>query len=208
MGAARALRAEELALERESQPLPENPGEVLRRRSTNRQDNAHEASLDRDRDLLVDPDAEVILPKDDIHRLRDEIDIVLVIAVGGFLGTLCRYELSAYWVQPSSAFPMAIFAINVSGSVLIGLIITHVMENMRPTRFLRPLTCVGFLGGWTTMSTFAVGSDHLISAGHPILAVVYIAATLIVAPLAAAIGISLGHALHSPQERAQRASDR
>lgn len=152
-------------------------------------------AVDVDADLLVDPDAEVVLPKDDVHRLREEIDILLVILVGGFLGTLGRYELSVHWSQSGTAFPLTIFTINVSGSLLIGFVLTIIMERIRPTRYLRPLTCIGFLGGWTTMSTLAVQSDHLISSNHIGVALAYLLATMLVTPAVAALGISLAHLL-------------
>ena len=161
--------------------------------------------VDVDADLPIDPDAEVFLPKDDAHRLREEIDIVLVILVGGFLGTLCRYELSTHWSQPSTSFPLTIFTINVTGSFLIGIILTTIIEKMRVTRYVRPLTCVGFLGGWTTMSTLAVESDHLISSNHLGVAMVYIFATMSITPVVAAIGISLAHLLPDGRQKTARA---
>ena len=163
-----------------------------------------ESTVDVDADLLIDPDAEVVLPKDDVHRLREEIDIVLVILVGGFLGTLCRYELSTHWSQSSAAFPLTIFTINVTGSLLIGVTLTTIMEKMRPTRYLRPLTCVGFLGGWTTMSTLAVESDHLISSNHLGMAMAYVFATMFLTPVVAALGISLAHLLPGSQRQASK----
>ncbi len=132
---------------------------------------------------------------------------MLVILVGGFLGTLCRYELSTHWSQSGTAFPLTIFTINVSGSLLIGIILTAIIEKLRPTRYLRPLTCVGFLGGWTTMSTLAVESDHLISSNHPEVAFAYVFATMIVTPLVAALGISLAHLLPRSREADEKAPD-
>lgn len=152
--------------------------------------------VDPDAALLVDPDAEVELPPDDLHLLRDEIDVVLAIVLGGFLGTLCRYELSLHWIQSTVAFPLTIFAINTSGSLMIGLLLTFIIEKLPPTKYLRPLTCVGFLGGWTTMSTLAIQGDHLFSSGHPLLAISYILATMVGTPLFAAIGIAF--ARHFP----------
>lgn len=162
-------------------------------------------AVDLDANLLVDPDAEVDLPKDDAHRLRKEIGIVLVILVGGFLGTLCRYELTIHWIRSSAAFPLTIFTINVTGSFLIGIILTSIVEKMRPNRYLRPLTCVGFLGGWTTMSTFAGESDHLISSNHLGVAMAYLFATMFVTPVVAAFGIALAHLLPDSRKATEEA---
>ena len=161
-------------------------------------------TIDLDTNLLVDPDVEVVFSKEDKHRFREEIDVVLVILVGGFLGTLCRYELSSHWIQSGSSFPLAIFTVNVTGSLLIGVVLTTIIEKMAPTRYLRPLTCIGFLGGWTTMSTLAIESDHLISSNHLGVAMAYIFATMIATPVVAAFGISLAHRLPGVQPSAER----
>lgn len=165
----------------------------------------HEQVADLDAGLFIDPDAEVVLPADDPHRLRDEIDILATIAIGGFFGTLCRYELSDHWTQASTSFPLTIFIVNVTGSLAIGLILTAIVENLRPTRYLRPLTCIGFLGGWTTMSTLAVAADHLMSSGHVGIAFIYLIATAIVTPLASAIGISISHRLPVQRHESRQA---
>jgi CrcB protein len=165
-----------------------------------------EHKVDLDADLLVDPDAEVDLPRDDVHRLRDEIDILATIAIGGFFGTLCRYELNLHWTQNGSTFPLTIFVINVTGSLAIGLVLSVILENLRPTRYLRPLTCIGFLGGWTTMSTLAVVSDNLISSGHIGIALNYLIATGVMTPLASALGISLAHRLPRQHRKPQQAA--
>lgn len=143
----------------------------------------------------IDPDVEVELPQDDPHRLRDEIDIMLTIFLGGFFGTLARYIVGIHWVQRPSGFPVSYLVINVSGSLVIGLLVTLIVDHLPPTRYLRPLTCVGFLGGWTTMSTVAVGADHLVSSGHVVTALAYLIAIAITTPLFAMVGICSAHRL-------------
>ena len=96
-----------------------------------------------------------------VHRAR-EPRVLAAIAVGGFVGTLARYGVGLVWKSPGGHFPWAIFTINASGSFLLGLILTMLLEKPREDRYLRPLLCVGFLGSWTTMSTFVVGSDLLV----------------------------------------------
>ena len=102
-----------------------------------------------------------------VHRAR-EPRVLAAIAVGGFVGTLARYGVGLVWKSPGGHFPWAIFTINASGSFLLGLILTMLLEKPREDRYLRPLLCVGFLGSWTTMSTFAVGSDLLVRRASPL----------------------------------------
>lgn len=150
---------------------------------------------DPDADLIIDPDAEVALPADDVHWLRDEIDIVLSIGIGGFFGTLGRYAVGDVWTQHAASFPLATFVLNVSGSLAIGVLLTLIFENLPPMRYLRPITCVGLLGGWTTMSSLAVVGDHLVASGHAAVGLAYIVLTTLTIPVAAAAGIAIAHRL-------------
>ena len=54
-------------------------------------------------------------------------------------------------------FPWAIFAVNVSGSFVLGLLMVYVLDVWPPRRFLRPFLAVGLIGGYTTFSTYAGG---------------------------------------------------
>ena len=113
------------------------------------------------------------------HRARD-LRVLAAIATGGFVGTLARYEVGQVWKSSSGHFPWAIFTINASGSFLLGLILTILLEKPRPDRYLRPLLCVGVLGSWTTMSNFAIGSDLLVRAHRLGTAAVYLALTVLI----------------------------
>ncbi|HUE59043.1 MAG TPA: CrcB family protein, partial [Acidimicrobiales bacterium] len=64
------------------------------------------------------------------------------------------------------AFPWATLVVNVSGSLIIGLVIALAVERAAPQRYLRPLVGTGFCGGLTTLSTFAVETDSLVRAGR------------------------------------------
>jgi CrcB protein len=114
-----------------------------------------------------------------LHRARDH-RVVAAIAIGGFAGTLARYGVGLAWKSSGSHFPWAIFTINASGSFLLGLILTTLVEKPREDRYLRPLLCVGFLGSWTTMSTFAVDSDLLVRAHRPETAIIYVVVNVLV----------------------------
>jgi len=73
------------------------------------------------------------------------------IAVGGGLGSVARYLLSAKF-PAGHAFPWANFAINVSGCFLLALLMVYLLEVWPPRRLLRPF--IGLLGGYTTFSTY------------------------------------------------------
>jgi fluoride exporter len=105
------------------------------------------------------------------------------IAVGGGIGSVARYLLSAAFPAGHS-FPWAIFAVNVSGCFLLGLLMVYMLEVWPPRRLLRPLLAVGLLGGYTTYSTYAGGVMTLLTGHAPALADAY-ALTSIAAALTA-----------------------
>jgi CrcB protein len=89
-------------------------------------------------------------------------------------------------------FPWGTFWINVSGSFALGLLLTFVLERWPPTRFVRPFAAVGFLGAYTTFSTFGVEADLLFSAGRILIGVAYVLGSLAGGLTAAYLGITLG----------------
>lgn len=79
----------------------------------------------------------------------------LLILAGGGAGSLVRYVVgSAIMTRFGSRFPLGTLAINVSGSFLIGLLMTLFTERLPPGTYWRPLLVIGFLGGYTTFSSF------------------------------------------------------
>jgi len=130
---------------------------------------------------LVDPDAAPPLHPTDPRG-------VAAVAGGGFLGTIARYGVDQGWTARPHHFPLATFAINVSGSLVLAMLLVIILERPRVPRYLRPLLGTGVLGGWTTMSTFAVDTSTLGRHGHLVVAACYVAATLAASLLAAAIG--------------------
>jgi fluoride exporter len=122
-------------------------------------------------------------------------EAVAAVAAGGFLGALGRYELGLAWPAGPGRFPAATFTINTSGSFLIGLVLTVLLNRFPANRYLRPFVCVGVLGAWTTMSTLAAETDLLVRGGHLAMAVGYVAATLIAGIGATVAGIGLARHL-------------
>ena len=105
------------------------------------------------------------------------------IAVGGGIGSVARYVLGQAF-PAGDGFPWAIFAVNVSGCLLLGLLMVYLLDVWPPRRFLRPFLAIGLLGGYTTFSTYAAGIMTLLTGGAPALADAY-ALTTIVAGLVA-----------------------
>ncbi len=106
-----------------------------------------------------------------------------MIAAGGALGAGARYGLAAAWPAPAGGFPWAIFAVNVSGCLLIGFLMA-----LRPPQLTRLFLGTGVLGGYTTFSAYTLDFQRLVSAARPDLAFAYLFATLAAALLAVQTG--------------------
>jgi CrcB protein len=118
-----------------------------------------------------------------------------VISAGGALGALARYGLQSAFPAPAAGFGWATFGINVSGCLLIGIVIVLATESRRAHRLLRPFLATGVLGGFTTFSTYVIGMQHELSAGAARTALAYGAGTAVAALVAAWAGIRAANAV-------------
>ena len=116
---------------------------------------------------------------------------MVAIAGGGALGTLARYGVERAVVADAFGFPWATLTANVVGSFVLGVVVTLVSERWPGDRWLRPLVAVGFCGGFTTFSTFAVEIDQRVRHGHTGTALGYLVASLLAGFGAALVGITL-----------------
>ena len=122
---------------------------------------------------------------------------VLVVFVGGALGTTLRYLISAV-VPPVLGLPLATLGINVVGAFVLGWLLEALAlrgpdEGRR--RAARLFAGTGILGGFTTYSAFAVDTDGLIVAQSVGGSIVYAVATVAVGALASIAGIAVGAAI-------------
>ena len=104
--------------------------------------------------------------------------IVGTIAAGGALGALARYAVARAVPADTGQFPWSTFAVNVSGSAALGVLLTVVVERMRGHPLLRPALGTGVLGAFTTFSTMTVDTALLGRAGHVATAALYLVATV------------------------------
>lgn len=121
---------------------------------------------------------------------RVEPSVLAAIAVGGALGASARYGVAQLVHTAPDTFPWSTFWINVTGSFALGLILAVLLKRYPPTRFLRPFVATGFIGAYTTYSTFAVETDLLIKDGHAAIGFAYVGASLLFGLLAAWAGIT------------------
>jgi CrcB protein len=122
------------------------------------------------------------------HQARPKV--LAVIALGGALGAAARYGVAqAIPVTGTTGFPWATFWTNVSGSLALGVILTLVLERFPPTRYLRPFLATGFLGAFTTYSTFAAETDLLAVHGAYVRALAYAIGSLAAGFVAVWIGM-------------------
>ena len=99
----------------------------------------------------------------------------LLVGLGGGIGAISRFWLGRQIAQQSpSHFPLGTLLINVSGSLIIGLILGWMLEQSDTGGSWRWLIVVGILGGYTTFSTFAFESIALLDKGEIGKAVGYI----------------------------------
>lgn len=110
-------------------------------------------------------------------------------ALGGALGTAARYGVAQVVHAGPGGFPWPTFWTNLSGSFALGLLLAVVVQRFPPRRYLRPFVAVGFIGAYTTYSTFAVETVLMARDGHAALALVYAGSSLVAGFVAAWAGI-------------------
>lgn len=123
---------------------------------------------------------------------------IFLIGIGGFIGALARFYTSK-WVNMliGHRIPFGTMTVNVVGSFIMGLLVTLSVERMVVSEDIRMLIGVGFLGAFTTFSTFSVESVYLVEEGSYLPAFIYISGNLLLSIFAAFVGIVLARYLVS-----------
>ena len=118
---------------------------------------------------------------------------VLLVGIGGFIGSIARYLVGGWFAARfGSAFPYGTFAINVTGSFIIGFFLAFAQERIWVSPYWRLFFAVGFVGGYTTFSTFEYESISLLQNGEILLGATYMLGSMVIGAIAAIGGIALG----------------
>ena len=117
---------------------------------------------------------------------------VLIVAAGGAAGSAARYLVNVSPLAGIGRFPSATFTVNVAGSFLIGFLMVLLGERFGIGENAKLMIFVGFLGAFTTFSTFELELWELVLEGRYALAGVYLVASVVSGFIGLIIGVGLG----------------
>lgn len=112
---------------------------------------------------------------------------MILVALGGAVGSVCRYLLSDINV---TTFPWGTFIVNIIGSLLIGFFVGLAGKGVLSPD-MKLLLVTGFCGGFTTFSTFANESFGMMKAGDIMLSALYVGASIVLGILSVWAGVKL-----------------
>lgn len=117
---------------------------------------------------------------------------ILSVAIGGSFGAVARYLVN---ISPAAGlfekFPFPTFLINVSGSFLIGFLMILLADKIEVSENFRMAVIVGFLGAFTTFSTFEMEIFGLVRERHFTTALIYLLLSVIVGFIGVIAGVEL-----------------
>lgn len=119
-----------------------------------------------------------------------------MVGIGGFVGAIARFWLGAYiGTKMGTRFPYGTFVINISGSFLIGLILTVLSERAHVSPNWRYLIPIGFIGAYTTFSTFEYETMRTVQDGQFLIASLNITLSVLLGFAAVWLGTVAGRAI-------------
>lgn len=118
---------------------------------------------------------------------------IITVALGGAMGAVSRFLVGNIVGKAlGSAWPYGTFIINIVGCFCMGVLMTVIVERQLLPAAWRLFLCVGFLGGFTTFSSFGYETISLINNRKLLEAIAYVSGSVLLGLLAAAIGVYVG----------------
>lgn len=148
--------------------------------------------VDTHPELPIDPD--VVRPGSYKWPPHFTPTLLGVVFIGGCIGTLARYWVTTEIPVGTNSWPTATFFVNLLGAFSLGVLLEVLSQFGRDERGLRLLRLglgTGFLGAFTTYSTFVVETNMLLREDSIVLAFSYVAASIIGGLMMSALGIKL-----------------
>ena len=116
---------------------------------------------------------------------------IIAIAIGGALGAVSRYLVIGLVTDfLGKSFPYGTLVVNVIGSFFIGIVYVIVVQKMHISPELKSIMVVGFLGAFTTFSTFSLEAFNFINEGLVLNAITYILSSVILCIISVWAGVS------------------
>lgn len=113
----------------------------------------------------------------------------ILVMIGGAIGALVRYGVTK--MLPTEIFPSSTFAVNITGSFLIGLFSAVIIKYGVTTVIIRHLIIIGFLGSLTTFSTFSLDLVKLLDCGNYFVCIIYLVFSVVLGLCSAFVGMKL-----------------
>jgi fluoride exporter len=117
----------------------------------------------------------------------------LMVAIGGGLGSVLRFWAGTFVsARMGTRFPYGTLLINCTASFLIGFIITLLSERVHWNPNIRFLIPIGFIGGYSTFSTFEYETFRVMQDGEILVAILYVVLSVVVGFIAVWLGVIAG----------------
>lgn len=114
---------------------------------------------------------------------------LLLVFVGGGFGSVLRYVIGKFFNTTQHGFPYGTFAVNILGSLLIGVILGLAAKNNSISQSQTLLLATGFCGGFTTFSAFAYENHEFLKQGDFTNFAIYTIASFVMGFLAVFLGL-------------------
>jgi len=116
---------------------------------------------------------------------------LILVGLGGGIGSIFRFLVSRMIPFAQGSFPWATFIVNITGCLIIGLLIGLSFKHSFLDEDMKLLFVAGFCGGFTTFSTFSLENVHLYQSGNYLALFLYISLSVIIGFAAVLLGLAL-----------------